>query len=101
IVRAWSVWAPWEKFSLATSMPARISRSIISSVWLDGPSVQTIFARLGIPASIDLLCVSSTQRLSCFYKLFHHRIQILDPLLQCGDRQSLVVGMHAPDLFFA
>ena len=37
------IYDPWEKFNRATSMPARISRSTISGLELDGPSVATIF----------------------------------------------------------
>src|SRR6218665_88107 len=38
-------WLPWEKLSRATSIPASISASSISWLWLAGPRVQTIFAR--------------------------------------------------------
>src|SRR5271165_2815010 len=44
IVRACSSWVPCEKLSRATSIPARISRSIISAESLAGPRVHTILA---------------------------------------------------------
>ena len=41
---------PWEKFSLATFMPARQSASSVASSSLAGPMVQMIFVlRMGIP----------------------------------------------------
>src|SRR6185295_11972039 len=39
-------WEPWEKLSRATSMPDARRDSSISGLWLAGPTVQTIFARL-------------------------------------------------------
>ena len=44
IVRAWSSCVPCEKLRRATSIPARINRSIISEELLAGPRVHTILA---------------------------------------------------------
>src|SRR5690606_13525403 len=43
---SWSAWTPWEKLSLATSIPARTSASIRSGLSVDGPRVQTSLALL-------------------------------------------------------
>ena len=45
MVSVCSAKVPWEKFTRATSIPARMSRWIISLEWLAGPSVHTILAR--------------------------------------------------------
>src|SRR6266851_5937044 len=42
---SFSGWVPWEKFSRATSSPARTSSRKTASVLQDGPSVATILAR--------------------------------------------------------
>src|SRR4051794_36593163 len=45
MVSACCSWVPWEKLTLATSIPARRSCSNISWDWTEGPRVQTILAR--------------------------------------------------------
>jgi hypothetical protein len=44
IAAAWDSCVPWEKFSLATSMPLSMSRSSIGGDAVAGPMVQTILA---------------------------------------------------------
>ncbi len=46
IAAACSSWVPWEKLSLATSMPALTSFRSISGLRLAGPIVQTMRVRL-------------------------------------------------------
>src|SRR3979409_923055 len=44
-MRSCSAWAPWLRFSRATSIPAWTSSRTRSGAAVAGPSVQTIFAR--------------------------------------------------------
>src|SRR5580698_8322836 len=51
ISSAFCAWVPWEKFSRATSRPARTSSRKTSSLLLAGPRVATILARRGRSAA--------------------------------------------------
>ena len=54
----WSSWVPWEKFSRATSMPARIIASRTSAVEDEGPMVQMIRAlRMAAPGLCEAVSV--------------------------------------------
>jgi hypothetical protein len=44
----WSARSPWEKFSRAASMPARMSLAIITGELDAGPMVAMILVRLGM-----------------------------------------------------
>jgi hypothetical protein len=44
----WSFQSPWEKFSLAASIPAWMSLAMIAGELDEGPMVAMIFVRLGI-----------------------------------------------------
>jgi hypothetical protein len=45
---AWSFQSPWEKFSRAASMPARMSLAIMAGELDAGPMVAMILVRLGM-----------------------------------------------------
>jgi hypothetical protein len=44
----WSFQSPWEKFTLAASMPARMSFAMMAGELDAGPMVAMILVRLGI-----------------------------------------------------
>src|SRR6201996_4709823 len=72
---SFSGWVPWEKFSRATSRPARTSSRNTGSVLQEGPRVATILARwLGSVPEGLLGC--NTEKL------------ILPPYCFCGDGES-------------
>src|SRR5579862_1421717 len=83
--RACSACVPWEKFRRATSIPARISRSIICAELVAGPSVQTILARRTLAAG----------ELVGGREFMNDAVKIFDSSTKAGNRNAFVVGVPA------
>src|SRR5712692_1702027 len=94
MVRACSAYVPWEKLSRATSIPARISRSMTCSESLAGPSVHTILALRKLMPSIHSTRAARSPILFGGSEIAHDVVEKPYAFAKAVHGDALIICMH-------